>query len=203
VEGASRFLNRLWRLVYEFKDDLVSGHGVGHEFSGLTSEDEEMRRKTHTTLKKVTEDLERYSFNTAVARIMELVNAMYQFRDAAKARPEAMGVMREAVQLVLLMLAPFTPHIAEELWRVIGYEESIHEEAWPAVDESATVETDIEIVIQVNGKIRDRMNVAKGEDPDELKAKALASDRVRELVEGKDIRKVIVVPDKLVNIVVS
>jgi leucyl-tRNA synthetase len=201
VEGASRFLGRIWRLVYEFQNELLSCDSVERDMPGLTSEEKEMRRKIHATLKKVTQDLERYSFNTVVAGIMELVNGMYQFRDVARTRREAMSILGEAVRTVLLMLAPFAPHIADELWHELGYKRSIHEETWPAVDESALVETQIEIVIQVNGRVRDRMNVAKGKDSEYLRHEALARDRVRELIEGKDIRDVFVVPDRLVNIV--
>jgi leucyl-tRNA synthetase len=201
VEGASRFLGRIWRLVYEFQNELLSCDSVERDMPGMTSEEREMQRKIHVTLKKVTQDLERYSFNTVVAGIMELVNGMYQFRDVARTRREAMSIMGEAVRTVLLMLAPFAPHIADELWHEIGYKRSIHEETWPSVDESALVETQIEIVIQVNGRVRDRMNVAKGKDSEYLRHEALARDRVRELIEGKDIRDVFVVPDKLVNIV--
>lgn len=203
VEGASRFLGRIWRLVYEFQNELASYDSAQRERSGLTSEEKEMRRRIHATLQKVTQDLERYSFNTVVAGIMELVNALYQFRDVARTRREAMGIMGEAVRTVLLMLAPFAPHITDELWHEIGYKRSIHEENWPAVDESALVETQIEIVIQVNGRIRDRMHVAKGRDSEYLRREVLARDRVKELVEDKDIREVFVVPDRLVNIVTS
>ena len=171
--------------------------------SGLTPEEKEMRRRIHAALKKVTQDLERYSFNTAVAAIMELVNGMYQFRDVARARREGMEIMGEAVRTVLLMLAPFAPHITDELWHGIGYNTSIHEEIWPAVDVSALVETQIEVVIQVNGRVRDRMHVPKGSDSEYLRQEALARDRVRELIQDKGIRDVFVVPDRLVNIVTS
>lgn len=203
VEGASRFLGRIWRLVYEFQNELPKCGSGQREMSGLTPEEKEMRRRIHAALKKVTQDLERYSFNTAVAAIMELVNGMYQFRDVARARREGMEIMGEAVRTVLLMLAPFAPHITDELWHGIGYNTSIHEEIWPAVDVSALVETQIEVVIQVNGRVRDRMHVPKGSDSEYLRQEALARDRVRELIQDKGIRDVFVVPDRLVNIVTS
>lgn len=203
VEGTSRFLGRIWRLIYEFQSELASSDSAKTDMSSLTSEEKEMRRKVHATLKKVTQDLERYSFNTAVAGIMELVNSLYQFREAARNRPEAMGIMGEAVRIVLLMLAPFAPHITEELWHEIGYRGSIHEESWPAVDESALAETEVEVVIQVNGRVRDRMRVPKGRDSEYLKEAALTRDRVKEIVEGKGIRDVFVVPDRLINIVTA
>ena len=201
VEGASRFLGRIWRLVYEFRDELASHDSKQVDVANLNSKEKEMYRRVHATLKRVSQDLERYSFNTAVAGVMELVNSLYQFRDVARTRPEAMSVLEEAVRYVLLMLAPFAPHITEELWHRIGYSGSIHEQSWPAVDESALVEAEIEVVIQVNGRVRDRMRVSKGRDSEYLKQAALCRDRIRELVEGKGIRDVFVVPDRLVNIV--
>ncbi len=201
VEGASRFLGRIWRLVHEFQSELGSSDNAQPDMSGLNSEEKEMRRKVHATLKKVTQDLDRYSFNTAVAGVMELVNSLYQFRDAAKTRTEAMEVMQEAVKIVLLMLAPFVPHITEELWHEVGHTDSIHEEGWPAADESALVQAEIEIVIQINGRVRDRMCVPKGEDPEYLRQAALSRDRVRELIQDKGIRDVFVVPERLINIV--
>lgn len=201
VEGASRFLGRIWRLVYEFRDELASHDSKQVDVANLNSKEKEMYRRVHATLKRVSQDLERYSFNTAVAGVMELVNSLYQFRDVARTRPEAMSVLEEAVRYVLLMLAPFAPHITEELWHRIGYSGSIHEQSWPAVDESALVEAEIEVVIQVNGRVRDRMRVSKGRDSEHLKQAALCRDRIRELVEGKGIRDVFVVPDRLVNIV--
>ncbi|HXL05003.1 MAG TPA: leucine--tRNA ligase [Bacillota bacterium] len=204
VEGASRFLARVWRLVYEFRDELSSSCDVVQvDMSNLNSKEKEMRRKVHATLKKVTQDLDRYSFNTAVAGIMELVNSLYQFRDEAKTGHEAMDIMKEAVQTVLLMLAPFAPHITEELWHEIGYSGSVHEADWPVVDESALVESETEIVIQINGRVRDRMRVPKGRDSEYLKQAALARDKVSELVENESIREVFVVRDRLVNIVTA
>lgn len=201
VEGASRFLGRIWRLVYEFQGELGFSDNAQPDMSCLNSEEKEMRRKVHATLKKVTQDVDRYSFNTAVAGVMELVNSLYQFRDVARTRTEAMGVMQEAIEIVLLMLAPFAPHITEELWHEVGHNGSIHEESWPAADESALVQAESEIVIQVNGRVRDRMRVPKGKDSEYLRQAAFGRDRVKELVEDKGIRDVFIVPERLINIV--
>ena len=203
VEGASRFLSRIWRLVYEFQGEIRSCDSLQTDMSGLNSQERDMRRKVHATLKKVTQDLDRHSFNTAVAGTMELVNSLYQFRDIARTGTKARAVMQEAIHTVLLMLAPLVPHITEELWHEIGYSGSIHQESWPTVDESALVETEIEIVIQVNGKVRDRMRLQKGRDSEYLKTEALKRDRVMELIQDKNVRDVFVVPDRLVNIVTA
>jgi leucyl-tRNA synthetase len=157
-----------------------------------------LRRKTHQTILQVTDDIETFSFNTALARLMELKNTMQDFRETDVRHSAA---WTEAVNSLLLMLAPFTPHIAEELWSRIGGEYSIHTQAWPVGDAEIAAEEIITLAVQVNGKVRDRIEVAA--DVDELTARemALASEQVQRYLDGQKPQKVIYVPGRLVNIV--
>ncbi len=200
VEGCYRFLNRVWRLVTAVAPEIA---GAPSRPSGrLVGVNREMHRLTHQAVKKVTEDIEkRFNFNTAISAIMELVNALYQYREVPETDRDP-AVMREAVEHLLLLLAPFAPHIAEELWEAIGHRESIHRQPWPAYDQEALVEDEITIVVQVNGRVRERVLVPAGISTEEMKEVVLAQPRVRQLLEGKEVLKIIPVPGKLVNIVV-
>jgi leucyl-tRNA synthetase len=163
----------------------------------------DMRRLTHLTIKKVTEDIStRFNFNTAVSAIMELVNALYQYKELP-ATDRDRAVLREAVDTLLLMLAPFAPHITEELWQVTGHEGSIHQQAWPSYDPAAIVEDEITVVVQINGRVRERILVPVDITPQAMQEKALAEPKVQQLIEGKKVVKVIPVPGKLVNIVIK
>ncbi|MFZ5641298.1 MAG: leucine--tRNA ligase, partial [Bacillota bacterium] len=154
VEGAFRFLNRVWRLVAAYIDGLNEGGRV----EAMSPADREMRRVTHFTVKKVTEDINlRFNFNTAISAIMELVNAIYLYRDKNPERNSA--VEAEAINNLIVLLAPFAPHIAEELWQAVGYEDSVHKQPWPEFDPAALVQDEIEIVVQINGKVKDRLMV--------------------------------------------
>jgi leucyl-tRNA synthetase len=201
VEGCYRFLNRVWRLVAPLGDTLAGAPLPGN--AKLAGVNRDMRRVTHQAIKKVTEDVgNRFNFNTAVSAIMELVNAMYQFREVPECDRDA-GVLREAVDALLLLLAPFAPHITEELWAVTGHKGSIHAMPWPAYDPEAIVEDEITIVVQINGKVRDRMLVPAGIKPDAMQELVMRQERVQQLIGGKKVLKVIPVPGKLVNIVVK
>jgi leucyl-tRNA synthetase len=160
-----------------------------------------LRQKTHKTVKKVTEDIERFHFNTAISAIMELVNEIYV--SGIKDRTDEMSrrVVREAIEAVVVLLSPFVPHFAEELWEALGNRESIVKTQWPDYDPEAVLEDEILIVIQVNGRLRDRMTIPASYGEEEVKTWALKSERIRKLVEGKEIKRVILVPRKLVNIV--
>jgi leucyl-tRNA synthetase len=158
-----------------------------------------LRRKVHQTLKQVGEDFESLEFNTIVAALMELMNEMYKAREAGAYGTPA---WEEAQDLYLRMMAPITPHIAEELWERIGHRYSVHTQPWPEYDEEATREEEITLVVQVNGKLRERIQVAVDISDEEAKAKALASPTVQKFMGGKEPRKVIVIEGKLVNIVV-
>jgi leucyl-tRNA synthetase len=160
-----------------------------------------LRQKIHKTIKKVTEDIERFHFNTAISAIMELVNEIYISDVKDNTDEISRSVMREATETVVLLLSPFVPHFSEELWKVLGHQESMIRTPWPDYDREAIVEEEVLIVIQVNGKLRDRMTLPTSYGEEEVKAWALKSERIQKLLEGKQIRRVILVPRKLVNIV--
>lgn len=198
VEGAFRFLNRVWRILLHF-EDTVKGAPTSYDVTKLTKEEKDLRRKLHLTIKKVTEDVgERFMFNTAISNIMELVNELYSFQE----KEMNAGLARETAASLLKLLAPFAPHIAEELWSRL-FEGSVHQQKWPSYDESALQEDEIEIVLQINGKVRDKIMIAPDLDRDAMKEVALATPRAQELTAGKQVVKVICVPKKLVNIVVK
>jgi leucyl-tRNA synthetase len=200
VEGSARFLNRVWRLFSEQRHHLEN---VKPFIFGTTLEGDQksLRQKTHKTIKKVTEDIERFHFNTAISAIMELVNEIYVSEVKDRADDSSRRVIREAVETVVILLSPFVPHFAEELWEALGNRESILKTRWLDYDPEAVSEDEILIVIQVNGRLRDRMTIPASYGEAEVKAWALKSERIRKLVEGKEIKRVILVPKKLVNIV--
>ena len=196
VEGAYRFLNRVWRLVGDYRKVLQKQDSIGSELDEATRQ---LRFKTHAIIKKVTEDIEnRFNFNTAISAIMELSNQLGAYRDHP--RPHA-GVVREAVETLLLLLSPFSPHICEELWHMIGHENSICLMSRPKYEKDALVQSEVEMVVQINGKVRDRIMVATGSDDETVRQQCLQSPRVLQQLEGKTVQKFIIVPGKLVNIV--
>lgn len=200
VAGAYRFLRRVWRIMEIFEDKIKSSSDE-YDITALTAEEKELRRILHTTIKKVTEDIrDRFMFNTAISSIMELVNAFYAFQDSKTING---GLVREVSLNLLKMLAPFAPHITEELWSILVAQGSIHQQQWPKYEEAATVQAEVEIVLQINGKVRDRIMIATGISREEMETAAKANARVQELTEGKTIVKMICVPDKLVNVVVK
>ena len=199
VEGAYRFLNRVWRIIGHFSNAIREGID-DYDRTTLTAEEKALRRTLHQTIKKVTEDVgERFMFNTAISSIMELVNALYAFQDKA-VHP---GLVREISFALVKMLAPFAPHIAEELWSQICGKGSVHAEKWPNFDKEAIVEDEVEIVLQINGKVRDKLLIPAAMGREEMEKAALMQPKVADLTEGKTIVKVICVPKKLVNIVVK
>ncbi len=202
VEGAARFLNRLWRLVYDHHKELASVESYRGE-SQLGSASRQLYRKTHQTIKKVTEDIEdRFHFNTAISAVMELVNLTYQLKDAIIKEKNGLRVLKRSIESAVILISPMVPHITEELWRTLGYEESIVLAPWPTWDEEATKEEQLLIVVQVNGKLRSRIYVSPSANQEEIKKIALEDERVQSFIGGKPVRKVIVVPRRLVNIVV-
>jgi len=200
VEGGYRFLHRVWRLIYELRDG-IAGQPSPVITADLLPELEGLRHKAHKTIKKVTADIERFHFNTAIAAIMELVNHIYQTKDGIEATPQAKSVWREIVEALIVLLSPFCPHIAEELWEAVGHGESVIKAAWPQYDREAIVEEEVIVVVQVNGKLRDRLRIPVSAEEERVKEMALASPKVRRHIEGKEVRKTIFVPKKLVNIV--
>jgi leucyl-tRNA synthetase len=194
VQGSFRFLNRVWRIVHICADNFNKNSA-----QALTAEEISLRRTLHKTIKKVTEDVrDRFAFNTAISALMELVNAMHVFQD----KPINPDLARELAKDLLIMLAPFVPHIAAELWSKF-FEGDVHKQSWATFDATAVVEEEIEIVIQINGKVRDRVKVAVGLNKNDLEKLAPTLPRVQELTAGKNIMKIIAVPNKLINIVVK
>jgi len=200
VEGSARFLNRVWRLVYE-QERRLQNVELPRFGAVVEGSQKSLRQKAHKTIKKVTEDIERFHFNTAISAIMELVNEIYVSEVKDNADDISKRVVREAIETVVVLLSPFVPHFAEELWEALGNRTSIVNTEWPPYDPEAVSEDEILIVIQINGKLRDRMTIPASYGENEVKTWALKSERIRKLVEGKEIKRVILVPKKLVNIV--
>jgi leucyl-tRNA synthetase len=197
VQGASRFLKRLWRMVF---DHVSEGPAQALVTVALDGPQRELRHLAHETLVKVTDDISRRrKFNTAIAAVMEFMNALGKFDDAT---PTGRAVRQEALELVVLMLAPIVPHITHTLWHALGRATAIVDERWPQPDPDAISRDTLEIVVQVNGKLRSRINVPAGADEETVKQAALNDANVQRFVLDKPVRKVIVVKDKLVNVVV-
>ncbi|GFE58178.1 leucine--tRNA ligase [Geobacter sp. AOG1] len=200
VDGSYRFINRVWKLVVEALPFIKNSGAV--DSTALSDDARSLRRTVHKTIRKVTDDLdERFHFNTAIAAVMELVNAIYAFEP--KNAPENAAVLREGIESVVLLLSPFVPHVTEELWEAIGHEGGVEATGWPTWDETATVDEELLIVIQVNGKLRGKVTVPAGAAEDVVKEAAFADERVKSWLEGKQVRKAIYVPGKLINIVVG
>ncbi|HHA19375.1 MAG TPA: leucine--tRNA ligase, partial [Methylophaga sp.] len=198
VEGSYRFLNRLWRSVQEH---LEQGNVVELDVDNLTDELKALRRQTHQTIAKVTDDIgRRHTFNTAIAVVMELMNSLGKLTESSE---QARAVVQEALEKVVLMLSPITPHISHQLWQFLGHEDAVVNVAWPDVDETALVQDKIELMVQVNGKLRSKVLVAANADKESIELIALADDNVKRFIDGKEIRKVIVVPGRLINIVAA
>ncbi len=201
VEGAFRFLKRLWGIVYKNKSKILNPKSKMDESLRLTPRTLRLYRKTHQTIKKVTNDIEReFHFNTAVAGLMELVNEIASFEPDTD---EDWASLRFALERTLLLLSPFAPHLAEELWEAMANKPSIFGEKWPNWDEEITKEEIIELVIQVNGKLKSKLLIPLGITDDEIKEMALQDPKINDIISGKTIRKVIVVKGKLVNIVLG
>jgi len=197
VQGAFRFLKRFWTAVHEHTE---AGAANALDLDALDDEQKQLRRKTHQTISKVSDDIgRRYTFNTAIAASMELLNAINRF-DASSA--EGRSVVQESLEAVVLVLSPIVPHICHELWHVLGHESALVNERWPDFDESALSQDLIEMVVQVNGKLRGRIKVDVAADKEVIAELALADENVQKFVADNTIRKTIVVPGRLVNIVV-
>ena len=197
VQGSFRFLKRFWNTVGEHAD---GGPVVELELDSLTDTQKNLRRKTHQTIAKISDDIgRRYTFNTAIAAAMELLNAVNRFDDESDT---GRAVVHEALEAVVLMLSPIVPHACHALWSVLGHATPIIDMAWPKVDEQALVRDVIEIVVQVNGKLRGRISVPIDADNDAVSAQALADPNVQRFVGKNEVLRTIVVPGRLVNIVV-
>jgi len=201
VEGSARFLRRLWRMVWEHLEKGPVATGPRQELVALSPAQREMRRMAHATVVKVTDDYgRRRVFNTAIAAVMELMNALQKFDDASE---QGRAVRHETLELIVQLLAPIAPHICHTLWRELGHRDPLIDHPWPHADPQALVQESIEVVVQVNGKLRSKVEVRASADKDEISAAALADATIQKWIEGKPVRKVIVPPGgKLVNVVV-
>jgi leucyl-tRNA synthetase len=198
AEGMKRFLNRVWRLL-DGEVTLARPGATSRPETDYSQSDRDLLRKMHNTIQKVTFDIERFHFNTAVSAIMELVNAMQVYRDAHGTQTAAFS---EAATSLLLMLAPMAPHITEELWHRAGGTDSVHTQAWPTFNPELAAAETITLVIQVNGKVRDRVTLPANATEEEARKLALSNQKVQPYLDGKQIRQVHYVPGRLVNIVV-
>ena len=198
VAGANRFLRRLWKLVHAH---LTRGDVPPLDSAKLTDAEAEVRRKTHQTIAKVSDDYgRRQTFNTAIAAVMELLNELSRLSDDA---PQLIAIEREALEAAVLLLAPIAPHICHTLWNEFGHDAAVLDANWPEVDENALVESSIKLMVQVNGKVRGEIVLPADADKDSIENAALAEPNAQRFTEGKTIRKVIVVPGRLVNIVAN
>ena len=195
VEGCYRFLGRVFRAVTR-QEELFRNRPEARPEKGPARD---LQRRIHRTIKKVTEDVgERYHFNTAISAIMELFNAISEYPEDADR-----GTLADALETVVILLAPFAPHLSEELWHVMGHESSVHEQPWPAYDPEMLVEEEVEMAVQINGRVRDKLVVPAEADRETVEQLALSQERIKSLLSGKTVRKVIVVPKKLINIVAN
>jgi len=202
VEGASRFLNRLWRFIHARAEEIK---GAGRLPATLSDAGRAFRRAIHATVERVTVDVEKdFHFNTAISAVMELVNALHDFdRDSLDrvAGTERAALLREATDTTLLLLGPVCPHMTEELWQMLGHGDSLFRQAWPAADPAALVREQVTVVVQVDGKVRSRLTVDVAAPEQAVREQALAEDKVRPWIAGREVSKVVVVPGRLVNIV--
>lgn len=197
VEGSFRFLNRVHRLVYEFVEKF---RNAPQPQPTENIADKELAYVLNYTIKKVSEDVgRRFNFNTAISTIMELVNEMYKYKESGAVNPKLLGA---AIENLVLILSPFTPHICEEMWEQLGHDTSVYEQSWPECDERALVKDTIEVVVQINGKVKEKMLIAADLNKAEFEKLAMENEKIKTLISGKNVVKVIAVPGKLINIVI-
>lgn len=216
LDGSARFLARVWRLVMPFAETCAVGGAPPFDGLELGEAERGLRRKTHDTIRRVSEDLDpRVHLNTAVSALMELVNDLYAFCEgarigpfasdpaspAAEAGPAALAVVREAIEGLVLMLSPFTPHLSEELWEALGHDAGVEAAGWPGFDADVARAETLVLPVQVNGKVRARLTVALDTAEDELRRLALAQPQVQTHIAGRTVARVVVVPGRLVSIV--
>jgi leucyl-tRNA synthetase len=205
TEGAVRFLRRLYTLVWRWHERLSNGGTRDASALEFSADARALRRKTHQTIAKITSDFEHLHFNTSIAALMELLNQLSDFNaDPASASESDTFAVREALEAMVIMLAPFAPHVAEEMFEGLGHTGGLLQgtRRWPVADPELAAREELEIPIQVNGKLRSRVVAAPGVSEDELRESALADERVRALIDGKEVVKLIVVPERLVNVVI-
>ena len=208
VEGCYRFLKRVWRIFDDFLDDIKCAGPIPEDYKTDSKELRELRRVTHVTIGRVTDDIQtRMQFNTAISAIMEFVNHLYAFRESWVLLKDnsdgARPLVRESFDTLILLLSPFAPHIAEEMWSLLGHKTSIVQVEWPVFNKDLTTTEELLIVIQLNGKVRQRITVSASASQEDIKSLALNDSKIKEQTKGQEIKKVIMVPGKLVNIVVQ
>jgi leucyl-tRNA synthetase len=197
VEGAFRFMKRLWKAVHQH---VAGGAAPALDAAALSGPQRDLRRQLHEALAKVTTDVgRRRTFNTAIAAVMELMNSLARFEDRS---PQGRAVVQEALEIVVLVLSPVVPHACHALWRELGHAGAVVDERWPQVDEGALARDTIEVVVQVNGRLRGRVTVPSDADEGAVRAAALADANVQRFMDGKAVRKFVYVPGKLANVVV-
>ena len=201
VEGSYRFLGRVYRLVYEYINDIRGDSSVSADFDASNNNDKSLNLMINSTIKKVSDDIsERFNFNTAIASIMELVNEMYKYKQNAEMN---LPLFNKAIETLVMILSPFTPHICEELWSMLGHTDRLYNKSWPAYDESALVRDEVLIVVQINGKLKEKLMLPNNSSKEVIEEAALKLDKVKEELSGKEIVKVIVVPNKIINFAVK
>ncbi len=208
IEGCSRFLKRVWRIFGDLNEEIKNVKLPGESYSNTVPEIKALRRMTHITIRRVTNDIEtRMQFNTAIAAIMELVNHLFSFKEWWKNKNNqdeaARMALREALETMILTLSPFAPHITEEMGSKIGFSKTLDQKTWPQYNDALTQTDELLIVLQVNGKVRQKISVESDISDEDLKTRSLEDAKIQEWTRGKDIKKVIVIPKKLVNIVVQ
>ncbi len=198
VEGGFRFINRVYRLVAEVAEITQN---VPASYKPEGKDDLSLIYVLNHTVKRVTDDIrERFNFNTAISAIMELVNEMYRYKELDDIN---LGLLADATDRLVRMLSPFVPHVAEEMWMSLGHKDSVYLASWPGYDPEALVLAAVEVVVQINGKVREHLEVPSGLDKEAFTQTLLSDERVKALLENKEIIKYIAVPDKLINIVVK
>jgi leucyl-tRNA synthetase len=200
VEGQFRFLQRIWRLCQSAKEQNLNIQlNINCAFGELNAAEKDIRRAVHTAIKAISEDLsgEELQFNTAISELMKLCNTLTTHLEGANEK-----VTGEAIAALLILLAPFAPHLADELWMQLGGENSVHQQKWPIEDEKALITDTITIILQINGKVRGNLNVPPDIDSETLKKLALESDACKKWLEGTEPKRIIIVPSKLINLVV-
>jgi leucyl-tRNA synthetase len=207
VEGASRFLKRLWTYAFDNHASIVASHGVSTDWAQVPEDIKRSRREIHAALKQAVFDFAKFQFNTVVSAAMKILNALEGVPGAKSGtgtppQPATHTVAEEGLSILLRLLAPITPHIAHQLWRELGYGKDILTAPWPEPNEQALVADEIELVLQVNGKLRGNMRVAKDADRAEIERLAMQNANVQKHIDGQPVKKVVVVPGRLVNVVV-
>jgi len=209
LEGSWRFLARAWRIVDQWSDLIKHAVPVaGIDAASFDAAERQLRRKAHDTIRRVTVDVEqRIHLNTAVSALMELVNGLYAFSETAQkggpVRAQSLSALREAIEALIVMISPFAPHMAEELWEMTGHAGGIERATWPSFDEAVAKADEIVVPVQVNGKLRSRLTVPADTPESDLRERALADPAVRPHVEGKTIKSVVIVKGKLINVVAA